>query len=305
MFHKPKKMLLLLLCLLLCMLTLSACNTSAYETAAPHLVAANKLAELMKQPNVVVVDMQSAEEYAVAHLPGAVNIQASEIVINVPVKNMLTSAKKLEKLLSEKGIGNDTTIIAYDANRMSAARFFWTMLCYSSDKVLVVDGGLDAIKAAKLELTAEVPVVTPASYVAGEKNKQWLAEMSDVQAQINEPDKNTLLLDVRSDAEYAQDGKIPSSILWDFNDQFYRDGTYKDTQTTQINFLQQGMRPENTILMYCQTSMRAAPVFLQLYDAGYRNIKIYDGAYLEWSSNPNNPIDRPTGSLAPTKKDAS
>ena len=51
--------------------------------------------------------------------------------------------------------------------------------------------------------------------------------------------------------------------------------------------------------------MRAAPVFLQLYNAGYRNIQIYDGAYLEWSSNPNNPVDIPSGMAAPSKKDAS
>ena len=43
--------------------------------------------------------------------------------------------------------------------------------------------------------------------------------------------------------------------------------------------------PEDEIIVYCQTSMRAAPVFVQLYEAGYRNIRIYDGAYLEWSSN--------------------
>ena len=51
--------------------------------------------------------------------------------------------------------------------------------------------------------------------------------------------------------------------------------------------------------------MRAASVFVLLYDAGYRNMKIYDGAYLEYASNPNNPVDIPTGIVAPTNKDAS
>ena len=35
--------------------------------------------------------------------------------------------------------------------------------------------------------------------------------------------------------------------------------------------------------------MRAATTFLRLYDAGYRNMKVYDGAYLEWSSNSQQP----------------
>ena len=140
---------------------------------------------------------------------------------------------------------------------------------------------------------------------AAEKDNTWLATAADVLMQVNEPDKNTVLLDVRTQAEYEATGKVPSSILWDYADNFYSDGTFKDIETTRINYLQKGMRPENQIIVYCQTSMRAAPVFLRLYDAGYRNIKIYDGAYLEWSQNPNYPIDIPSGMVSPSNKDAS
>ncbi len=124
-------------------------------------------------------------------------------------------------------------------------------------------------------------------------------------AQVEKPDSNVILLDVRSDEEYQTKGKIPSSVMWNYLDNFYADGTFKDTQTTRINYIEKGMRPEKQIIIYCQTSMRASPVFLRLYDAGYRNIKIYDGAYLEWSSNPNNPTEMPAGAVAPSNKDAS
>ncbi|OQA45153.1 MAG: Dihydroorotase [Chloroflexi bacterium ADurb.Bin325] len=132
-----------------------------------------------------------------------------------------------------------------------------------------------------------------------------LATAADVLNQVNEPDRNTVLLDVRTEAEYLSDGKIPSSVIWDFADNFSKDGTFKTVETTRINYLNRGMRPENRIIVYCQTSMRAAPVFLRLYDAGYRNIRIYDGAYLEWSGNPNSPIEMPAGAVAPSSKDAS
>ena len=94
--------------------------------------------------------------------------------------------------------------------------------------------------------------------------------------------------------------------MMDFVNVFYSDNTYKDVQATRINFIDNGMRPEKEIIMYCQTSMRAAPVFLSLYNAGYRNIRIYDGAYMEWSQNPNNPVELPSGASAlPSNKDAS
>ena len=221
------------------------------------------------------------------------------------LQSMLTSKNKIQKLLSASGITPEDTLVVYDDNKMNAARFFWTMLMYGNQNVLVVDGGLSAIRDAGIAMTADVPAVTPTDYVAADKDTRWLATAEDVLAQVNEPDKNTVLLDVRTDAEYQADGKIPSSLMWDFANLFYKDGTFKDVQTTRITFVDMGIRPEKNLILYCQTSMRAAPVFLRLYDAGYRNLKIYDGAYLEWSQNPNYPKDIPTGTVAPSQKDAS
>ncbi len=304
-FRHRWKTALALLMLVAAACILTACNTSTYADSGKKIIPASSLAQYIGKENVVIVDMQSAEGYVQAHVEGAVNITQEDIVINVPVKNMLTSKSKIQKLLGEKGIGNDTQLVVYDDNKMNAARFFWTMLMYGNQNVLVVDGGLTAIKAAGFTMTEVVPEPVPVEYVAGDKDTKWLATMQDVLQQVNEPDKNVVLLDVRTDAEYASSGKVPSSILWDYADNFYKDGTFKNVETTRINYLNKGMPPEKTIIMYCQTSMRAAPVFLRLYDAGYRNIKLYDGAYLEWSSNPSNPIDMPSGSVVPSSKDAS
>ncbi len=284
---------------------LTACNTSKYAESGKIIIPAADLSNYIGKDNVVVVDMQSADAYAAAHVQGAVNITLDDIVINVPVKNMLTSKNKIQKLMSAVGIGNDTTIVAYDDNNMNASRLFWTMLTYQNHNVLVVDGGLSAIVAAGYELTDAVPEVTPAEYVAADKDETWLATSQDVLNQVNEPDKNTILLDVRTDEEYYESGKVPSSVMMDYYDNFYADGTFKNIETTRINYMNEGIRPENDIILYCQTSMRAAAVFLRLYDAGYRNLRLYDGAYLEWTSNAGNPVDLPSGTVAPTNKDAS
>jgi len=304
-FKRPWKTVIAVLMLAMAACILTACNTSTYEESGKKIIPVSSLADYLGKDNVVVVDMQSAEAYAAAHVESAISITQEDIVINVPVKNMLTSKSKVQKLLSAKGIGNETLMVVYDDNKMNAARFFWTMVMYGNQNVLVVDGGLKAIQAAGYAMTNVVPEIVPAEYVAADKDLKWLASAEDVLHQVNEPDKNVVLLDVRTDAEYASAGKIPSSVMWDYIDNFYGDGTFKNIETTRINYMNKGIRPENNIIMYCQTSMRAAPVFLRLYDAGYRNIKIYDGAYLEWSQNPNNPVDIPPGTIAPSSKDAS
>lgn len=284
---------------------LAGCNASKYEESDQVIIPASALTKYIGADGVVIVDMQDAEGYAAGHVEGAVHIAQEDIVINVPVKNMLTSKNKLQKLLGANGIAGDTVVVAYDANKMNAARLFWTMLMYGNQNVRVVDGGIEAIKSAGIALTDRVPEPKTVEYVAQDKDERWLATMQDVQGQVNEPQKSTVLLDVRTQAEYLESGKVPSSVIWDFADNFAKDGAFKTTETTRINYLNAGIRPENDVIVYCQTSMRAASVFLRLYDAGYRNLRIYDGAYLEWSQNPNNPIDRPEGAVAPGKKDAS
>ena len=301
-----KKLTFLLMIIMLTIL-ISACNPSQYVETDSRLVSADNLSEFIaNNDKLIIVDMQSPEDYASGHVDGAVNITKNDIMIKVPVDNMLLSKTKFETLMGEKGIDNDSTVLIYDNDRMSATRLWWTFLMYGNENVLVVDGGLQAINESGIKMSTEAPKVKETTYTAGEKNNDYLAKINDVKAQLDEPNENVVLLDVRTDQEYAEKGKIPSSVMMDYANIFYPDNTFKDVQTTRINFMDNGMRPEKEIIIYCQTSMRASPVFLALYNAGYRNIKIYDGSFLEWCANPNNPIELPSGAgPLPSSKDAS
>jgi len=237
---------------------------------------------------------------------GSVNIQNADITINVPVNTMLTSSRKMEALMGSKGISNDTLVIAYDTNKMSASRLLWSLFMYGHENVKVVDGGLEAIKAAGITLTTAETVVAETTFTAKEPSQNWLATKKEVLNQVNNPDENVILLDVRTQEEYYTEGKIPTSMMIDWTNNFYSvDNTFKSVQTTRINYLEEGIYPEKEIIIYCKSSMRATPVFVQLYEAGYRNIRIFDGAYLEWSSDSSNPVEMPEGAKAPTKADAS
>jgi len=301
-----KKLTFLLMIVMLTVL-ISACNPSQYVETDSRLVSADSLSEFIaNNSKLIIVDMQDPKDYAAGHVENSVNITRDEIVINVPVDNMLTSKSKFERLMGDKGIENDSTVLIYDNDRMSAARLWWTFLMYGNENVLVVDGGLQAINESGMEMTTETTKVKETTYTAGEKNNDYLAKIGDVKKQLDEPNENVILLDVRTEKEYAEKGKIPSSVMMDYANIYYPDNTFKDVQTTRINFMDKEMRPEKEIIIYCQTSMRAAPVFLSLYNAGYRNIKIYDGAFLEWCTNPNNPIELPNGAgPLPSSKDAS
>lgn len=284
---------------------ITGCSSHTFVQGESLILSASELSTYAGQEKVVIVDTRTADEYGAGHVDGAVNIPTEDIVINVPVKNMLTSRKKIEKVMGANGISNDTLVLAYDANKMGASRLLWSLFMYGHQNVKVIDGGFGAIKSAGIPMATEATVLEPSVFTAQEPTRNWLADMDEVRKQVEQPNSQVILLDVRTPEEFAEKGKVPGSVIIPYETNFFSDGTFKTTQITRINYLEDKINPEDEIIVYCQTSMRAAPVFVQLYEAGYRNIRIYDGAYLEWSSNSDNPVEMPAGGAAPVKKNAS
>lgn len=304
------KIRLLLLFMLIAVMALSiGCSTTNTADEGQYIIAAKDIKDYMNKPEVVIVDMQKPEEYAKGHLKGAVNITLQNLVISTPVPNMLAPKEQIETVLGAKGIGNDTTILIYDNNNnMEAARMFWTLQVYGHQNMKVVSGGLKAIEAAKLELSMEIPAVTSVKYTAADKNTDIIATIDEVKAQVNQPQKNTVLLDTRTPEEYAE-GTIPGSIFINYIQNDYKDGTYKSVQDIKIQYIENKITADKQVIMYCKTSVRAAQTYLALYNAGYRNLKVYDGAWLEWSAIMGNTVQTPstpsTTPVEPNNKDNS
>jgi len=298
---------LLIIMLGILMLLAAACGSGAKGEKGQEIITAKDAAALLGQKGTVLVDMQNSEDYQNSHITGAVNIPRSDIVINVPVENMLAPQDGIESLLGQNGISNESLVIVYDnAGNMDAARFWWTLKIYGHEKVKVVSGGWNALKAAGLTLTSESPAITPAAYQAKGLNKAMLATMDEVKAYVNDPAKKAVILDTRTKEEYEQ-GRIPGAVLFDYKENNFPDGSYKPIQHIQIQYLEAGLKPDQPTVMYCKTSIRAAQTYLALYNAGYRNLKLYDGAWLEWTSDATNPIEMPTGAkkIEPSQKDMS
>jgi thiosulfate/3-mercaptopyruvate sulfurtransferase len=208
---------------------------------------------------------------------------------------MVGDKDQIEKVLGENGIDNGVQIIVYDDNNhMDAARFWWTLKAYGNEQVKVVNGGLKALEASGLNTTNEVPNVEKASYEAGEFDETMIATVDTVIEQLNYPDPDTCLIDTRTIEEY-EEGTIPSSIHINYVENQYSDGTYKSAQDIAIMYMDKGIQKDGTVIMYCKTSIRGAQTYLALANAGYENLKLYDGAWIEWSSDKALPVQMPSG----------
>lgn len=305
--HKRNRIILTLF-LLLMLVAMAGCSNHDFAEQGTEILSASEAEALISQEGVVLVDAGSSDDFIKkGHIPGAVNIPREAITIQVPVANMLAPAEQIEAVMQQAGISNQDRILIYDSNaNMDAARLWWTLKVYGHEQVQVISGGLAALVEGGLTTeTAKTAIGATSDYQISSTNEEMIAKLSDVKSQLNKPQENVILLDTRTQEEYDA-GTIPTSILVDYTRNNYDDGTYRKVQDLQLLYLEEGIKPSDTILIYCKTSIRGAQTYLALYNAGYRNLKLYDGAWLEYSSYESLPVQLPENAeVAPTAQDQS
>lgn len=127
---------------------------------------------LAQHPEAVLVDARyyldgrrGADAYAHGHIPGAVFVDLDEVLADPPSaalgRHPLPEPRRFAAGLGAAGIGDGTTVVAYDdAGGATAARLVWLLRMLGLDAALL-DGGLAAWEGP---LTSEPSVVEPATF---------------------------------------------------------------------------------------------------------------------------------------------
>ena len=108
------------------------------------------------------------DAYNASHIPGAVFLDWTKDIVDPddPVPAQVAPPERLAAILGAVGIGDDTTVIAYDDHPASqfATRLWWVLLYYGHDKVRVLDGGWSRWQAEGRPVTSTtLPTLPPCS----------------------------------------------------------------------------------------------------------------------------------------------
>jgi len=277
-----KKISVLLIVMLL-ITSLISCNDTTFDDAL-NVIEAEAVGKVYLDNSVIVIDARGEEAYAEAHLKNAICLSPSDLTVDKPVTATVAPKAKVERVLSAKGISNDSTVYIYDDNGgVSAFRIWWTMKLYGHDDVKVINGGFKAMVKAELKGTTEVTELEPTDYVANDADASMIIDFESLQAITEDPETDVKIIDVRSIAEYDA-GSIPGAILYPHSRNMYSDGTFMSDRDMLLFYSDKGIKKEDELVLYCKSSFRATQTMALLQEAGYENIRIYDGAWLEWEA---------------------
>jgi thiosulfate/3-mercaptopyruvate sulfurtransferase len=277
------------LLILIFLFTLFSCSLTKYEETGTVIVTAKEGLTLIEN-GYILLDAQKKTSWLKTHVSGSPNIERNEITLSEPVPVSVAPASLISEAAGKAGISERSDILIYDDNNnMDSGRLFWTLKYYGHKGDLrIVSGGLAALEGAGANIVSGEETTTTQNYQPSPAVDTIVALREDIERLIDNPHESKILLDVRSDEEYNA-GNIPGSVHINYETNHFRDGTFKSIQHIKIIYKEANIMPDDEIIIYCKSSVRAANTYVALYNSGYRNLKIYDGAWIEWSKS-GNPI---------------
>ncbi len=255
--------------------------------------------------HVVEVSWMGNDGYRREHIPGAIYLDTGDLESR-PLWNVV-SADRLRSALLAKGITRNTLVVVYGKDTTAAARAANLLLYAGVKDVRLLDGGFQAWLAAGLPIEDGEIEARPAADFGGAipAHPEYLIGTAAAKGILSNPEAR--LISTRSWAEFVGEtsgysyieakGRIPGAI-WGFaNSGLGRVADYRNPNHTmrsarEIRQLwhRLGITSNQRLSFYCGTGWRASEVFFYAYVMGFPDISVYDGGWLEWSRDAENPI---------------
>ncbi len=253
---------------------------------------------------VVFVEVdEDTTAYDAGHIPGAVKINW-KTELQDPVIRDFVDRGSFEKLMSNKGISNDDTVVLYGGNNnWFAAYAYWYFKLYGHRDVRLLDGGRKKWELDARTLTTDEVNRQATSYTAQDQDTTIRAFRQETVDAIGT--KN--LVDVRSPDEFSgkilapahlpqeaaqRPGHIPTALNVPWSKAANEDGTFKSDDELRALYGAAGLDESRSTIAYCRIGERSSHTWFVLHELlGQSDVKNYDGSWTEYGSLVGAPIE--------------
>lgn len=248
-------------------------------------------------PQVRLVDLRPAAEYAAGHLPGAVRVDPAPLRDPRDRELFLPSAGEVTTVMRRAGIGPATHVVAYDGSGGLFAARLWLLLSqFGHPRVSLLNGGFGKWNAEGRPVSREAPMVPGGTFAA----RPPANLVCSAAAVLSRPPA-LVLIDARTPEEHrgeraggaAKAGRVPGARHWEWRQALtgpysvFRPGPELRRELEQL-----GITPEREIVTYCTVGLRAAHALFTLNLLGYPKARVYFGSMADYTARENAPLEK-------------
>ncbi|GAA1396740.1 sulfurtransferase [Luteococcus peritonei] len=269
------------------------------------LLQADQLVELLDRQDLVLIDVRyrlgspgwGREQYLAGHLPGAVFVDVDE-ELSAPVaadrvggRHPLPAHADFQASMRRCGVRTDSHVVVCDqANSLAAARLWWLLRHHGHERVQVLDGGVEAWRAAGGELTTELPAPETGDVVA-QPGRLPLATADELPGLM---EQGRHVVDVRAAERFRGEsepidpvaGHIPGALNLPATTLQQSDGRF--LPPGELRQRLEVLRPGD--VTSCGSGLTASQVQLGAAAAGIGGLVLYAGSWSDWVSDPTRPV---------------
>ena len=250
-------------------------------------IDANWLASHLDDENVIIIDSRGIMPFRFSHIKNAMPLGVEKVISTDENGSYLVIAPQVaEQIFTSVGIDDTKVVIVYgEYPDPSLARIVWTLIYFGHSNVKILDIGFENWLQSGYPVTKDFETKNAATrpdrgFVAHVRT----IERADAQFIYQEKDKpETTIIDARTPQEHLH-ARIPGSILHNYEEGIGDMGKMiKDVEVLKQDFEKLGITRDKQIVCYCHSGIRAAHTYLQLKQAGYVNVRLYDGSIIDWA----------------------
>jgi thiosulfate/3-mercaptopyruvate sulfurtransferase len=263
------------------------------------LVDTDWLEQHVDDADIAIVEVdEDVTAYEKGHIKNAIAINWETELHEHPRRDFV-SAEALAKLLGEKGISNDQTIILYSGNNNWFATYAYWLLKYRGvENVKLLNGGRKKWELESRELTQDLPDRQPTTFQVGEERPELRIFRDEVLQRVKQGDQ--AWVDVRSPEEFRGEllapphlpqeqaqvpGHIPGAANVTWSKTVNEDGTFKTADELEKLYAAEGITKDKDVVTYCRIGERSSHSWFVLNELlGFDKVRNYDGSWTEYGS---------------------
>jgi thiosulfate/3-mercaptopyruvate sulfurtransferase len=271
------------------------------------LVETDWLEQHLGDSNLAVIEVdEDTTAYEKGHVPSAIAINWATELHDHPRRDFV-SGERLARLLGERGVSSDETIILYSGNNnWFAAYAYWLFKYRGIENVKLLNGGRKKWELESRSLSDDVPSPEAATLRIGIEQPEIRVFRDEVVRRATSGDGSWV--DVRSPEEFRGEllapphlpqeqaqvpGHIPGAANITWSKAVNEDGTFKSADELTKLYGDEGITPDKDVIAYCRIGERSSHSWFVLKELlGFERVRNYDGSWTEYGSLVGVPVER-------------